>query len=137
MVAGELPHFAGETDPAIGEENLSLADAARIENDLPRRRIACMVFVANAEIIITKRNPHRFAAPADMNHAALKGKARLEGRTGLRGLLFEAGDKGHSGDRYFQGRHRLSVLFSKEGSKPAWRSSPYDQDSAIRIPALI
>src|ERR1700722_3179601 len=112
MVAGELPWFAGERDPAGGEENLSLDDAARIEND--RRRIACMVFVANAEIIIAKRNPHRFAAAADMNDAALKGKALREGRAGLRGLLFEAGIEGHSGDRYFKGRHRLSVLFRKK-----------------------
>jgi hypothetical protein len=39
VVAGELPDFAGETDAAIGEQDLGLADPAGVEEELTGRRV--------------------------------------------------------------------------------------------------
>ena len=52
MVAGELAHLAGEVHAAIGEQDLGLADTARVEDDLARRRIAGVVLISDAEIEI-------------------------------------------------------------------------------------
>jgi len=46
MVAGELADLAGEADTAISEQDLGLADAAGIENEVSRRREAGVVLVA-------------------------------------------------------------------------------------------
>src|SRR5580692_3949308 len=67
MIAGKLADFAGEADIAIGEQNFSLADAARIENDLAGRGIAGVVLVAQAEVEVAERDPTTFPAPADVN----------------------------------------------------------------------
>jgi len=37
MVAGELAHLGGEADATVGEQDLGLADAAGIEDDLAGR----------------------------------------------------------------------------------------------------
>ena len=42
---------------AIGEQDLGFADAARIENELSRRRIAGVVLVAKPKIEIGKSRP--------------------------------------------------------------------------------
>src|SRR5262249_6861550 len=95
MVAGELTHLAGEMHAAIGKQDFGFADAAGIEDDLARRRIARMVFVADAEIKVTKRHPHRLAAPAHMDHLALKRHRLAKRRAGLRRkLLLETGFEG-------------------------------------------
>src|SRR5690348_7734116 len=57
MVAGELPDLAGETHAAIGEEDLGLADAAGVKDDLSRRRKARVILIAEAKIEIAQRNP--------------------------------------------------------------------------------
>jgi hypothetical protein len=67
MVARQLPHLRGEGDPAIGQQDLGLADPAGIEDDLPRGREARVVLVAHAEIRVAERNPHALARPADMH----------------------------------------------------------------------
>src|SRR6202030_1254427 len=64
MISGELADLAGEVHAAIGEQNLGLADAAGIEDDLARRRIAGVVLKAQPEIELAERNPAAFAAPA-------------------------------------------------------------------------
>src|ERR1700727_2575624 len=46
MTAGELADLAGKMHAAIGEQNLGLADAAGIEDDLARRRIAGVILEA-------------------------------------------------------------------------------------------
>ena len=50
MIAGQLPHLAGEMHPAIGQQDFGFADAAGIEDDLTRRGIARVVFIADAEV---------------------------------------------------------------------------------------
>ena len=64
VVAGELPHLRGEADAAIGEQDLGLADAARVENDLPGRRVAGVVLVADAEITVADNG---CGLPADLD----------------------------------------------------------------------
>src|SRR6516165_8560370 len=101
MIAGELPHFAGKAHAAIGEENLGLADAAGIKDDLAGRGEARMVLVAEAEIEIAQRNPTSLAAPAHMNDALAIGQEARELGAGLgRRGAFEtrAEAKGAGGD---------------------------------------
>jgi hypothetical protein len=50
VIASELPDLAGETDTAIGEQDLSLADAAGVEEELTRGGVARRALVAEAEV---------------------------------------------------------------------------------------
>src|SRR5437764_13662561 len=84
MVAGELADLAGEADRAIREEDLSLADAAGIEEDLPRCRKARRVFVAEAEIERAERDPAGLTAPPDMDQSLAMG-SRLSKRAQVSG----------------------------------------------------
>ena len=84
MVAGKLSDLARESHPAIGEQDLGLADAAGIEDEFARCGEACVVLVAEAEIEIAERDPAALAAPADMDDALLVGEERLELGAGLR-----------------------------------------------------
>src|SRR5215470_16438185 len=94
MVAGELPHLACKMHAAIGEQDLGLADAAGIKDDLAGRRIAGVVFVADAEVEIAERHPHALAAPAHMDHLAHERHGLPERRAGLwRQFLLEAGSE--------------------------------------------
>ena len=95
MIAGELTHLAGEMDPTIGEQNLGLADATGIEDDLAGRGVARVVLIGDAEIEIAERHPHALSAPAHMDRLALERHRLPEGGTGLRRqLLLEAGLEG-------------------------------------------
>src|SRR5262245_34986893 len=87
MIAGKLADFAGKRDGAVGQEDFRLADAARIKNDLARRRIAGVVLVSQPEIIVAKRDPATFAAPAHMDDLLPIGQQRNESRDGGRRLL--------------------------------------------------
>ncbi len=90
MVAGELTHFAGEVYPAIGQQNLGLADAARIKDDLTRRGIAGVVFIPDAKVEIAERKPDALAAPPDMDHLTFERHRAAKRGTGLgRQLIFE------------------------------------------------
>ena len=84
MVAGELADLAGEMHPAIGEQDLGLADAAGIEDDLAGRGVAGVVLVADAEIELAERHPDALAAPAHMHDLADEGQVPEEGGAGLR-----------------------------------------------------
>src|SRR6187431_656842 len=70
---------------AIGQQDLGLADAAGIEDDLARRRIAGVVLEADAEVEVAERKPDRLAAPADMDHLALERHRAAERGAGLGG----------------------------------------------------
>jgi hypothetical protein len=56
--------------PAIGQQDLRLADPAGVEDDLPGGGKARVVLVAHAEIRIAERDPDAFAGPADMHDLA-------------------------------------------------------------------
>src|SRR4029078_3506889 len=107
MVAGELTHLAGEVHAAIGQQDLGLADAAGIEDDLARRRIAGVVFVCNPQIEIAERHPDPLAAPADMDRLAFE-RHRLAKRCHRprRQLLLETGPEGEVAGMDYQLAHR-------------------------------
>ena len=63
MVAGELADLARETDRAVGNQDLGLADTAGVEKELTRGGIARRVLVAKAEIEPIEWDPAGLAAP--------------------------------------------------------------------------
>src|SRR5690349_8860157 len=84
MVAGELADLAREADGAISQQDLRLADAAGVEQDLARGREARRVFMAEAEIEPAERNPAGFAAPPDMDQPLAVRQQPLETGAGQR-----------------------------------------------------
>src|SRR5207247_6674050 len=69
VIASELPDLAGETDAAIGEQELGLADPAGVEEELTRGGVARRVLVAEAEVKTTEWDPACFAAPPHVDQA--------------------------------------------------------------------
>src|SRR4029079_13554498 len=111
MIAGELSHLAGEPHAAIGEQDLSLADATGIKDDLTRRRIAGVVLVSDAEVAIAERDPHRLPAPAHVHHLALERHVLEECRTGLRrGFALEPRIEGVGASGDLQLTHQWNSL---------------------------
>src|ERR1700722_4558518 len=94
MVTGELSHLAGEPSSAIGQKNFSFADPAWIQQDMSRSRVAGVVFEAEAEVKIAKRNPTGFTTPADMNDTFAVWQQFAESRAGFRrgGVLEACGE---------------------------------------------
>src|SRR6185437_12919144 len=64
VVAREHASLAGEGGRAIREQNLRLADAARVEEDLAGRGIAGRILGPKADVQVAERDPARLAAPA-------------------------------------------------------------------------
>src|SRR3954466_8414043 len=92
MIARELPRLGGEVDVAVGEQDLGLGNATRIEHDLARVRIARPVLGAEAEIEVAERDPAGLAAPAHVDDARAQRQQRAEyGHRLRRCLLLEAG----------------------------------------------
>src|SRR4029077_12515698 len=91
MISGKLADLAGEAHAAVGQQDFGLADAARIQDDFTRRRIAGLILVAKSEVEIAERNPARFPAPAHMDDALPVGQHRAKLGAGLRRTFrFEA-----------------------------------------------
>ena len=67
MIARQLSHLAGEAAASIGQDDLGLAVAARIEQDVSDRRMAGVILEADAELEFAQRDPDTLAAPADVN----------------------------------------------------------------------
>ena len=57
MIASQLSDLAAEAHAAIGEQDLGLANAAGMEEELTRDGVACRVLVAEAEIKPTEWDP--------------------------------------------------------------------------------
>src|SRR5207249_1975830 len=91
VVARELPDLARKLSGAVREEDLHLADAAGVHEDLAGRGIGGVVLEVDAESILTHRDPRRLAAPPHVHELALDRKSFLDGGARLRrALLFEA-----------------------------------------------
>src|SRR5882757_7103099 len=83
MVAGELSDLARERHRAVGQQDLGLADSARIKDDVPGRGMAGVVFVSEPEIEVAERDPAAFAAPAHVDDLLLVGQQARELGAGL------------------------------------------------------
>ena len=96
----ELPGLAGEARVAVGEEDLDLADAARVEQQLARRRVAGRILGPEvADVVRAHRDPRRLSRPARLDQLALVREHRPEERDRARGqLLLEAGGQLVAGD---------------------------------------
>ena len=78
MVAGELSHFGREIEGAIGPDDLGFANAPRIKQHLPRRRMAGVVLPRQIEMIVAEWNPNSFPAPAHMDEFGAQRQKFLE-----------------------------------------------------------
>src|SRR5438105_957808 len=89
VVARQLPHLRAEAGGAVGKEDLRLAEAPGIEQDLASRRIAGGVLGAEAELEVSERDPGRLAAPAGLDYLGAQRQQGPEGghRPGRRRFL--------------------------------------------------
>src|SRR4029079_7412543 len=78
VVAGELAGHAGEAAVPVREQDLGLAHAAGVDQDLARRRVARGVLGPDAEIEVAERDPGRLAAPPHVDHTVPEGEAPAE-----------------------------------------------------------
>ena len=83
------PTMLANMRAAVGEEDLGLAQAAGVPEDLARGRVAGGVLglAVEADVEVAERDPGRFAAPADVDDLRVKRQQALEGRDGLGRLL--------------------------------------------------
>ena len=72
VVAGQLPHLAGEAGVAVGQKDLRFTESSRIQNDVTPGRVAGVVFKIYADFKITHGNPDRFTTPTAMNDLVLE-----------------------------------------------------------------
>ena len=94
VVPGERARLARERGRPVREQDLRLAHAARIEEDLPPRRVGGRVLRPEPGAELAERDPARLAAPARVDEPALERQQPPERGNGLRrGLLLEARDE--------------------------------------------
>jgi hypothetical protein len=74
VVARQLPQLAGETAGAVGQDDLGLAVAAGVEQDVARRRVAGGVLEAD-RLGRRARAPSRPAAPSSLRRSSARGSA--------------------------------------------------------------
>src|SRR5688572_15117686 len=87
VIARELADLAGEKARAIREEDLHLGDAAWIDEDLARGRMAGVVLEVHSESLLAHRDPGGLAAPANVHELAAKREHATDRRHGLRCVL--------------------------------------------------
>src|SRR3954467_5586586 len=91
VVAGELADDAREEAPAVREQDLGLAEAAGVEQDLAGRGVARVVLEADADVELAERDPCRLAAPAHVDDLLLEREQLRERDARLRrALVLEA-----------------------------------------------
>src|SRR5436190_6805911 len=84
MVSRQLPRFAREARRAVGEQQLRLAQAARVQQQLTRRRVARRVLRPDPDVQVAPWDPARLAAPARVDDSALERQQLPERRHRLR-----------------------------------------------------
>src|SRR5258706_5404959 len=89
VIAGQLAHLAAKNTGAVGNQDLSLADPARIQKEVAGRRVARVVLIAEVEVQLAERDPRCLAAPASLDDLRLERQhgyelcARLRRELGL------------------------------------------------------
>src|SRR5689334_8287217 len=84
MVAGQLPHLGSKAARSIREENLGLAVATGVEEDLTGSGVTGRILEADTKLKISEGNPRRLTAPANVNDLVAEGEPQPEGGTRLR-----------------------------------------------------
>jgi hypothetical protein len=67
VIPGQLAHFTREVDAAVSQQDFGFGNAARVQQELARCRIAGVIFEGETQVQITERDPAALAAPSDMN----------------------------------------------------------------------
>src|SRR5215469_10036650 len=86
VIASQLPDLAAEAHAAVGQQDLGLAHAAGVKEELTRSGVARRVLVAEAEIKSTEWDPACLSAPPHVDQVlavrqhALKSGASQRGR---------------------------------------------------------
>ena len=94
------PTMLENMQPPYGQEDLGLAEAAGVEQDLAGRRVARVVLEADADVEVAERDPGRLAAPAHVDDLLLERQQLRERLARLgRALLLEAGAEACTGRR--------------------------------------
>src|SRR4051794_31660221 len=122
VVARELADDAREQAAAVRQQDLGLADAAGIEQDLPGRGMARLVLEADADVEGAERDPRRLAAPAHVDDLLReRQELRERGACLRRALLLETGREGvgPGGDRQHGHRSPFSVPGCAVTRRPA------------------
>jgi len=73
-----MSHLARKAARAVGEDDLGLAVAPRIEEEVADRRMRGVILEAGAELPVPERHPHAFAATADVDQALPVGQELQE-----------------------------------------------------------
>src|SRR4051794_15490094 len=121
VVAGELADDAREQAAAVRQQDLGLAEAARVEQDLAGRGVARVVLEADADVELAQRDPRRLAAPAHVDDLLLeREQLRERGARLRRALLLEARREGVRPGRDRQHGHAVlsSVVCSGVTGRP-------------------
>lgn len=105
VVAGKLPHLAGEAAGAVGQDDFCLAVAARVEQDVADRGVTGVVFEICAQLEVAQRYPAAFAAPAHVNDLLTVGQKLHERRHGDRRVGMGLGDEGAASGGNFDVGH--------------------------------
>ena len=113
VVGGQLADLRRRRAGAVGEEDLALADAARVERELARRGVRGVVLVVDAGTVVAERDPRRFAAPAAVDEPGAERQQRADGldrawRIGLpAGAKVEVADADPHVARHLAHRRRI------------------------------
>src|SRR6185312_13968041 len=100
VVAGKFAGNAVEARMTVGNQDLRLADARGVEEDLTGFGPRNGILRAHRQIQRAERDPAGLAAPARMDDLLRKGKHALKGRAGPRRGGLPARPKGIAADRY-------------------------------------
>src|SRR5690348_11502988 len=90
MIAGELTRLAREAGVAVREEQLGLADAAGVQQQLAGGRVAGRVLGPDAYVEVAHRDPRGLPAPARLDDLRVERQQLPECRDRLRcGVVLE------------------------------------------------
>src|SRR5688572_3493797 len=100
--------LAGETGPAVGEEDLGLADPAGIEEQLAGLRLRDRILEADPELEVAEGDPARLAAPPGVDELLAIGEQLEERGAGLRSERFF--EPGGEDERARRDLHRTPAI---------------------------
>src|SRR4029077_921048 len=113
MVRRQLPDLGCRRAAAIREEDLALADAARVDRQLARCRMRGVVLVVEARPDLAERDPGRLTRPATVDQLRLDRQHVPDGLDRLwRGRL-PPGAKVEVTDDDLQGTHARRIAWRR------------------------
>ena len=84
VIAGELADFACKAHRPVGYKEFGFTNPPWVQEHLAGGRIACMIFMMQAEVQVSERNPAGFSAPSHVDDFLAVRQQRLEFGASLR-----------------------------------------------------